>query len=286
MMKIIESPREGMQGFSRIIPTKEKARYINGLLRVGFDVVETGSLVSPKFIPQMADSMEVLKKLDLAGVSTGVMFLAAGSKGAVILADVDEISHLSYPFSISPTFLRHNLNTTVEESLQTAGKIVNLCAQRGKQAVIYISMAFGNPYGDPWNISLLVQWVGELYKMGVRTMPLSNVSIPIGSKLINDVYSTLVPLFPDVEFGLHLHTSGDGWHDRVNAAYMAGCRRFDGVLTGLGGCPMAGGAMLGNLKTEYLVEFAEDKNITLTADKGAMIDMVGKAAKVFLNNEY
>ena len=286
MMKIIESPREGMQGFSRIIPTAEKARYINSLLRVGFDVVETGSLVSPKFIPQMADSMEVLKKLDLTGVSTGVMFLAAGNRGAEALASVDEITHISYPFSISPAFLLHNLNTTMEESLQTAGKIVNLCTQHGKQAVIYISMAFGNPYGDPWNISLLVQWVGELYKLGVRTIPLSNVSIQIGAKQIADVYSTLLPLFPDVEFGLHLHTSGDGWHDKVNAAYLAGCRRFDGVLTGLGGCPMAGGVMLGNLKTEYLVEFAGGNNIPLNIDKGAMEEMVGMAEKVFSNIEY
>ena len=285
MMKIIESPREGMQGFSRIIPTEEKVRYINGLLRVGFDVVETGSLVSPKIIPQMADSMEVLKKLDLSGVATGRMFLVTGNKGAELMAGMDEITHLSYPFSWSPTFLKLNLNTTVEQSLQTAGKIADLCEQRGKQAVIYISMAFGNPYGDPWNISLLVQWVGELYKLGVRTIPLSNVSIQIGAKQIADVYSTLLPLFPDVEFGLHLHTSGGGWHDKVNAAYLAGCRRFDGVLTGLGGCPMAGGVMLGNLKTEYLVEFAGGKNIPLNIDKGAMEEMVGMAEKVFSNIE-
>ncbi|MFZ4521983.1 MAG: hypothetical protein ACOYNC_09765 [Bacteroidales bacterium] len=255
MMKIIESPREGMQGFSRIIPTREKVRYINQLLRVGFDTVEIGSIVSPQLIPQMADSLDVLNSLDLAGTTTNLMFLCVNNRGADLLAGRDEITHISYPFSFSPAFLKLNVNTTVQKSFDTAEYVINLCHAKGKQAVIYISMAFGNPYGDPWNLDILVESVSKLYQAGVRIIPLSNVSMEIEPELISKVFSSLIPFFPDVEFGLHLHTSNQGWREKTAAAYDAGCRRFDGVINGMGGCPMAGKELLGNLKTENLVEF-------------------------------
>jgi hydroxymethylglutaryl-CoA lyase len=286
MMKIIESPREGMQGFSRIIPTGEKVKYINHLLRVGFDTVEIGSLVSPKIIPQMADSLDVLKKLDLAGTTSGRMFLAVNARGAERLAAIDEITHISYPFSFSPAFLALNVNSTVEQSLDTAESVTNLCQKNGKTAVIYISMAFGNPYGDPWSIELLAGWVAKLYRAGARIIPLSNVSMEIDAALITEVYSTLIPLFPDVEFGLHLHTANVGWFDKVNAAYHAGCRRFDGVINGLGGCPMAGKELLGNLKTENLVEFTQVKGIPLNISQTALAEACNVAMDTFLNNEY
>jgi hydroxymethylglutaryl-CoA lyase len=270
MMKIIESPREGMQGFSRIIPTGEKVRYINQLLRVGFDTLEIGSIVSPRLIPQMADSMDVLKKLDLSIKTSNVMFLVVHARGAEIMADADEITHISYPFSFSSTFLKLNVNSTVDQSLDTTEIVTGLCNKSGKQAVIYISMAFGNSYGDPWSIDLLVEWVGKLHEAGARIIPLSNVSMEIDAAMITEVYSTLIPLFPDVEFGLHLHTSNHGWYEKVNAAYMSGCRRFDGVINGWGGCPMAGKALLGNLKTENLLEFAAGKGIPLNISQTAL----------------
>ncbi len=284
MIKIIESPREGMQGFSRIIPTGEKVRYINHLLRVGFDTVEVGSIVSTRLIPQMADSLDVLKELDLAGVSSNVMFLAVNARGAEMLSAVDGITHISYPFSFSPTFLKHNVNSTVDKSLETTALTTSLCKQSGKEAVIYISMAFGNPYGDPWSIGILADWVGKLHQAGVRTIPLSNVSIEIDSTLISRVYATLIPMFPDIEFGLHLHTSNNGWFEKVNAAYMAGCRRFDGVINGWGGCPMAGKELLGNLKTENLISYAARNKFPLNIDQSVLLEAYQVASEIFLDD--
>ena len=282
MMKIIESPREGMQGFSRIIPTGEKVGYINRLLRVGFDTIEIGSIVSSRVIPQMADSLDVLKKLDLTGTTSNLMFLAVHTRGAALLAEIGEITHISYPFAFSPTFLELNVSSTVAQSLDTAESVISLCQQKRKQAVIYISMAFGNPYGDPWSIDALVEWVGKLRQAGARTIPLSNVSIEIDTALITRVYSTLIPSFPDVEFGLHLHTANHGWYEKVLAAYNAGCRRFDGVINGLGGCPMAGNEMLGNLKTENLVEFAEVNGISLNISRTDLAEACKVAGETFI----
>jgi len=281
MMKIIESPREGMQGFSRIIPTGEKVRYINHLLRVGFDTVEIGSIVSSRVIPQMADSLDVLKKLDITGTTSNLMFLAVHSRGAEVLTGIDEITHISYPFSFAPTFLKLNVNSTVAQSLETAESVINLCHKTGKQAVIYISMAFGNPYGDPWNIDALVEWVGRLHQAGARIIPLSNVSMEIDASLITEIYAALIPMFPDMEFGLHLHTSNHGWYEKVLAAYTAGCRRFDGVINGWGGCPMAGKEMLGNLKTENLIEFAEVKGISLNISHTDLVEAYKVAMDTF-----
>ncbi|MEI6681354.1 MAG: hydroxymethylglutaryl-CoA lyase [Bacteroidota bacterium] len=270
MIRIIESPREGMQGFPRIIPTMEKVRYINELLKVGFDVVEVGSRVSPKIIPQMADSMEVLNLIDFTGSRSGRMVLATGVRSVELLALKTEITHISYPFSFSPAFLRLNLNTTVEQSLETVGTLTNLSLQHGKHAVIYISMAFGNPYAEPWSHDILAGWVRKLYQAGATTIVLSNVSIELDPLLIFEVYSRLIPLFPAVELGLHLHTTNYGWYEQVNAAYMAGCRRFDSVTGGHGGCPMTGKKMLGNLDTRNLLEFATKKKMTVNIDRKAL----------------
>jgi len=281
MIRIIESPREGMQGFSRVIPAVEKIRYINRLLRVGFDTVEIGSVVSPKAVPQMADSLEVLKGLDFSGVTTKRMFLAVNDRGAEILAGTEEITHISYPFSFSPMFLKLNVRATVEQSFDTVKHVVSLCHGSGKQAVIYISMAFGNPYGDPWSPGMLLEWVGELYRAGARIIPLSNVSTEIDPDMISAVFSALVPAFPDVEFGLHLHTANHDWYDKVAAAYRAGCRRFDGVMNGWGGCPMTGEELLGNLKTENLVDFAKMKGIRLNIDQEEFMEACRAAGEVF-----
>jgi hydroxymethylglutaryl-CoA lyase len=280
-MKIIESPREGMQGFPRIIPLMEKVRYIQHLFRVGFDTIEIGSVVSPKVIPQMADSLEILKKLDLSHTSTNRMCLAVNVRGAEILAMKDTLTHISYPFSFSPTFLKLNVNSTVEQSFDVTETLIDLCLKSRKQPVIYISMAFGNPYGDPWSMGLLAEWVGKLYHAGARIIAFSNVSVEIDAALITQVYSTLIPMFPDVEFGLHLHTTNVGWYDKVNAAYLSGCRRFDGVINGWGGCPMAGKEMLGNLKTENLITFAEEKKRLGNIDQTAFAEVCKMAEEVF-----
>ncbi len=270
-----------MQGFPRIIPTGEKVRYIDLLLRAGFDTVETGSIVSPRLIPQMADSLEVFGKLNVSGNTANRMFLALNSRGAGMLAEIENITHIAYPFSFSPAFLKLNVNATVEQSFETVRLVADLSRQHGKQAVIYISMAFGNPYGDPWSINLLVEWVKKLHDAGARIIALSNVSMEISKEMITMVYSTLIPIFSDVEFGLHLHTGNEGWYEKVDAAYNAGCRRFDGVINGLGGCPMAGKEMLGNLKTENLVEYINQNNLTSTINQDMLIEACLVAKELF-----
>lgn len=281
-MKIIESPREGMQGFSRLISASDKIRFVNALLRVGFDTVETGSIVSSKVIPQMADSLEVLEKMDYQGSKSHRMMLAVNDRGARLIGEIDSVTHISYPFSFTPTFLRLNVNSTVEKSLETVEQVMEICRNTRKKAVIYISMAFGNPYGDPWSIDLLCEWVGKLYTAGVRIIPLSNVSTEIDATLISEVYSTLIPLYPEIEFGLHLHTANQGWFEKVDAAWNAGCRRFDGVINGWGGCPMAGKELLGNLKTENLIEFAQQKKAMINLDQDALDEVYTLAREIYL----
>jgi hydroxymethylglutaryl-CoA lyase len=269
-MKIIESPREGMQSLNFTIPAEKKVRYIQQLLSVGFDTVEVGSIVSRTLIPQMADTLEVLQQLDYSTTHSNRMVLVVNTKGAEILSGVKEVTHLSYPFSVSSTFLKKNLNTTTVQSLQTVSEIANICERSGKTLVIYISMAFGNPYGDPWNLGLLMGGIHQLKKLGIKIIPLSNVALEIGHDLIRKVFSNLIPEFPSTEFGLHLHTSNKDWHENVMAAYEAGCRRFDSVVSGYGGCPMTGKEMLGNLKTENLVEFARSQGKAGNLDMKAL----------------
>ncbi|MCX6287527.1 MAG: hydroxymethylglutaryl-CoA lyase [Bacteroidetes bacterium] len=278
-MKIIESPREGMQGLERFIPTGHKAEYVNALLKAGFDTVEVGSSVSPRAIPQMRDSMEVLNMLDLSSNRSKLMMLVVNKQGADRIAGRDEISCISYPFSFSPEFLKRNLNTTYDEALGTVDYLLNLCSRRNKTLVLYISMAFGNPYGEEWTPEKLIESVEKVQKMGARTIPLSNVSVPISKETVSDVYSMLSHDFPCVEFGLHLHTSGENWFGVVDAAYQQGCRRFDSVIGGLGGCPMANSSMLGNLKTEDLLEFAGHQKLISGIDPSAIAIAAGLAKK-------
>jgi len=281
MIRIIESPREGMQGFPRLIPAREKAEYISQLLKTGFDTVEIGSFVSPRFIPQMADSLDVIRMIDFSATNSSCMFLVVNTKGAECMVKVPEVSHLSFPFSFSPTFLKHNVNRTVDQYFETAGAFIDLCHNNLKSPVIYMSMAFGNPYGDPWSIDKLAEWCGKLHRSGARTICLSNVSIEIDASVISEVFSHLIPDFPDVEFGLHLHTSAEGWHEKVDAAFRAGCRRFDSVIHGLGGCPMSGDKMLGNLATQNLVQFASEKNMIGAFDLAEFEKSCMVAEKIF-----
>ena len=271
-----------MQGLNNFIPTDVKIRYINSLLKVGFDTVEVGSFVSPKAIPQMSDSVEVLKQIEKTETRAKRMILVVNLKGAEQASQIDSVDSISFPFSISPKFTELNLKSNTDKLLGTLDDIVNICDRSNKSLVVYISMAFGNPYNDEWNLEILSDWVNLLNDMGVTTIPLSNVTIEIDSGLIEDVFSLLIPQFPSIEFGLHLHTTNDHWYEKVEAAYKHGCRRFDGVMSGMGGCPMTGKEMLGNLATENLVKFLENKNENpKDLDRKAFNDASKLAGEIF-----
>lgn len=282
MIRIIDSPREAFQGFSGIIPTEDKVRYINLLMQTGFDTVETGSLASAALIPQLADSSLILDLIDKPA-DTNLMMLSVSLKSAEKIAFHPKVTHIAYPHSISPSFLYRNLKTTGDKSLENTAGIVDLCDKNSKTPVIYISMAFGNPYHDPWSPEMLTDHVARLVENGAHIITLSNVSVPVEPDLISEIFSTLMPLFPEIEIGLHLHTTDDDWYEKVNAAWEAGCRRFDGVLQGLGGCPMTGDELLPNLKTENLVKFAERNGVSCGIDMNIMEEAVKTMASLFKN---
>lgn len=261
MIKIIESPREGIQGVEHIIPTSSKIRFVNHLLKVGFDTVEVGSIVNPKVVPQMADTMELIGNLDISNSRSERMVLVMSRRGAERVAPLELITALSYPFSFTPSFLEKNVRSTVEQVFSITAEVINQSARYGKKAVIYISYAYGNPYGDPWHIDLLLDWIGKLRNIGAQIIPLSNVSLEIEATMIHEVFSTIMREYPDLEFGLHLHHGEGDWSSKVEAAYLAGCRRFDTVLNGFGGCPMSGHELMGNLSTQDLVRYLHEKQL-------------------------
>ncbi len=280
-IKIIESPRDAMQGLVRFIPTKDKVRYINSLLKVGFDTIDFGSFVSPKAIPQLKDTAEVLKQLDLTSSNSKLLAIVGNKRGGKTATEFDEISYLGYPFSISPTFLKRNINSTIADSRQTVDDLLNICAQKNKTLVVYISMAFGNPYGDEWNCEIVANWVEMLYNMGVRIIPLSDTVGISTRKSINCLYSALVPEFTEIEFGFHLHTTVRHWYKKINAAFLNGCKRFDTVINGLGGCPMAENRLVGNLRTSNLLEYFEINYISVKIDEKAFEEAFEIALDVF-----
>lgn len=285
MIKIIESPREAMQGIVPFIPTEKKVQYINALLKVGFDTVEIGSLVSLKAIPQMSDTLKVLESMGMTETRSKKMVLVVNPKGAQTAAVLGSVDSICFPFSLSPRFTELNLNSTLEKQTETVIEISEICNRLKKEFIVYISMSFGNPYGDEWNIEILTGWVEKLKKIGVKTIPLSNVSVEIDRTLIAEVFSTLTKRFPEIEFGLHLHTTNADWKEKVEAAYNNGCRRFDSVLHGMGGCPMTGKEMLGNLATENLISFLENKNlIPVGFDHQAFADAGKLTSDIFKDN--
>lgn len=280
-IKIIESPRDAMQGLTRFIPTNDKARYINALLKVGFDTIDFGSFVSPKAIPQLKDTEEVLSKLDLSVSETKLLVIIGNQRGAETAARYDEIQYLGYPFSISPTFLKRNINSTIEKSVKTVEELLNICDKANKELVVYISMAFGNPYGDQWNPDVVADWIDRLYKMGVRIIPLSDTVGISSKKSIALLFSTLVPEFPDIEFGFHLHTTIRHWYRKINAAFINGCKRFDTVINGLGGCPMAENRLVGNLRTSNLLEYFEINYVPIEINEEAFEEAFELALEIF-----
>lgn len=280
-VKIIECPRDAMQGMHDFIATETKVAYINQLLKVGFDSIDFGSFVSPKAIPQMRDTAEVLAKLDLSTTSSKLLAIVANERGAMDACQYPEIQYLGYPFSISETFQLRNTNATLAESVERTKSIQELCQANGKQLVVYISMGFGNPYGDPWNVDIVQKWVDELIPMGIGIFSLSDTIGCSNPENISYLFSNLIPAYPTVEFGAHLHTHPASWREKIDAAWRSGCRRFDGALRGYGGCPMAKDELTGNMATENLLSYFDDQGVDTGLDKQAFFQGLAMVNSVF-----
>ena len=254
-VKIVECPRDAMQGIKAFIPTQTKITYIQSLLRVGFDTLDFGSFVSPKSIPQMQDTAEVLAGLDLSQTKSKLLAIIANTRGAAEASLHKEIHYLGFPFSISENFQMRNTHKSIAESLVTLNEILEIAAKSNKEVVAYLSMGFGNPYGDPWNVEIVGEWTNTLSEMGVKILSLSDTIGSSTPEVINYLFSNLIPQYPEIEFGAHLHTTPDKWHEKVDSAYKAGCRRFDGAIQGFGGCPMAKDDLTGNMPTEKRLSY-------------------------------
>ncbi len=282
-LKLIECPRDAMQGIKPFIDTQVKADYINSLLKIGFNTVDFGSFVSPKAIPQMRDTAAVLSKLNLDNTKTNLLAIVANVRGAKEASQFDEINYLGYPFSISENFQMRNTSRTRMESLKILEEILSIASKKNKEVVAYLSMGFGNPYGDPWDVDIVAKWTETLVNMGVKILSLSDTIGASDAKTISYLFSNLMPMYPKIEFGAHLHTTPTSWFEKVDAAYTAGCRRFDGAMLGYGGCPMAKDELTGNMPTEMLVKYFEDKKIETFLSKSAFLKSYKKSQSVFLN---
>ncbi|MCH3882953.1 MULTISPECIES: hydroxymethylglutaryl-CoA lyase [Tenacibaculum] len=281
-VKIIECPRDAMQGIkSHFISTEKKVLYINSLLKVGFDTIDFGSFVSPKAIPQMRDTAEVLSKLDLSSTTSKLLAIVANVRGANDASQFEEIDYLGYPFSISENFQMRNTHKTISQSIETLQEILSIANRTNKEVVAYLSMGFGNPYGDPWNVEIVGEWTEKLSKMGVKILSLSDTIGSSTPEVIDYLFSNLIPQYPTIEFGAHLHTTPDKWHEKVNAAYKAGCMRFDGAIKGYGGCPMAKDDLTGNMPTEKLLSYFTTEKAETGIKPMSFESAYNKALEVF-----
>ncbi len=269
MIKLIECPRDAMQGLHDFVPTHTKADYINILLQVGFDTLDFGSFVSPKAIPQLKDTAEVLAKLNLSSSTSKLLAIVANVRGVQDAVKHEQITYLGFPFSISETFQQRNTNSGISQSLKTVEEIMNLCSRHHKQAVVYLSMGFGNPYGDEWSHELVERRTEELINRGVKIISLSDTIGVSDPEKINYIFPHLVKRFPETEFGIHLHSNPSSWKEKIEAAYKSGCKRFDTALKGYGGCPMAADDLTGNIATENVIAYlnAQGENLNLNMDK-------------------
>jgi hydroxymethylglutaryl-CoA lyase len=281
-MKLIECPRDAMQGWAHPITTADKVNYLNALLQVGFDTIDFGSFVSPKAIPQMADTAEVLTKLQIPANGSRLLAIVANQRGAEEAVMFDEITYLGYPFSISETFQLRNTNKTIAESLELVQTLQELCIKNRKQLVVYISMGFGNPYGDPYDAGIAAQWVSELAGMDISIISLADTVGVAEPATITRLFKELVPAYPAVEFGAHFHSAPHNWEEKVTAAYHQGCRRFDSTIKGIGGCPMAKDELVGNLATEKLLWFCKQHNEAVNLDAAALQQAQHLAERIFI----
>lgn len=281
-LKIIECPRDAMQGLKEFIPTEIKITYINKLMKVGFDTIDFGSFVSPKVIPQMKDTAKVLSQLDFSKTNSKLLVITANERGANDASTLEEIDYLGYPFSISETFQQRNTNASIEESLMRLEKIQSIAQKSKKSVVLYLSMGFGNHYGDSWSPEIVIKWMNRLKKdLEIKIFALSDTVGVATPKIISEVLHQVLPEFPDTEIGVHLHTTLDTYHEKVKAAYDAGCRRFDGAIRGFGGCPMAEDELVGNMPTERMIQWFDNHNIQTNINQEALKDAIQFSHSVF-----
>lgn len=280
-IKIIECPRDAMQGIKTFIPTAQKVKYLQALLRVGFDTIDFGSFVSPKAIPQMQDTAEVLAQLDLAQTQSKLLAIIANTQGASLASQHAAIQYLGFPFSISENFQMRNTHKTIAESIITLQEILEIADKSNKEVVTYISMGFGNPYGDPWNVEIVGEWTEKLATMGVEILSLSDTVGSSTPEVIEYLFSNLIPKYPNIEFGAHLHTTPDKWFEKIDAAYKAGCRRFDGAIQGFGGCPMAKDDLTGNMPTEKLLSYFTTQKEKTNTSPMSFESAYNEASKLF-----
>ena len=294
-IKLIECPRDAMQGWKKFIPTEKKIAYINSLLKVGFDTIDFGSFVSPKAIPQMADTAEVVRSLELgvgsqelgvgsieSGVmSTKLLAIVANMRGAEEASVFDEITYLGFPFSVSETFQQRNTNSSIEQSLERVEEIQNLCIKTGKKLVVYMSMGFGNPYGDRYSEEIVFEWVNQLVALDIGIISLADTVGVATPEQVYDMTEYLVDSLPGIEIGVHLHSTPDNWNEKLEAAVRAGCKRFDGALKGIGGCPMADDELVGNMNSERMIEYFEKNNLLAGLNKEALAESLRIAGEIF-----
>ena len=281
MIQLVECPRDAMQGWASIIPTRQKIEYINSLLEVGFHTIDFGSFVSAKAIPQMADTVEVLKGLHTTGSVSKLLAIVANVRGAEEACRYENISYLGFPFSVSPTFQQRNTNSSPEESLDRVSHIQELCQNHGKELVVYLSMGFGNPYGDPYNETVLMDGAASIVQRGIRIISLADTVGLARPEQVSFALNTLLPQYPDTLFGVHLHSSPETLTTKLEAALDAGCHRFDGALKGIGGCPMAGNDLIGNMKMETIIAHLEERNLVNNINKTALRKSLDLASKIF-----
>ncbi len=278
---LVECPRDAMQGWKAFIPTEQKIQYLNQLLKVGFDVLDCGSFVSPKAIPQMADTATVIKNLDCSFTDTKLLVIVANERGAAEAVIFDQIHSLGFPFSISPQFQMRNTNSSMEESLIRVEAIQELCIKHKKELVIYLSMGFGNPYEDAYSEDILLNWVSKMVAMNIKILSLADTVGLASHNQIQQALIKILPEFPNVEIGVHLHASSFNWKDKLTAAFDAGCYRFDGALKGIGGCPMAQDDLVGNMDTELMIPYFQSKNVLKTINLEELLAASSIASTIF-----
>ncbi|MEP7372951.1 MAG: hydroxymethylglutaryl-CoA lyase [Chitinophagaceae bacterium] len=281
-IKLIECPRDAMQGWKTFIPTEKKVGYINSLLKIGFDTIDFGSFVSSKAIPQMVDTAQVLRNLNLGVSHSKLLAIVANLRGAEEASMFDAISYLGFPFSVSETFQQRNTNSSIQESLERVEDMQNICVKTGKKLVIYISMGFGNPYDDPWSEEIVFEWVNKMVALDIEIISLADTVGVATAEQVYDMTSYLMESLPGVEIGVHLHSTPDNWKEKLEAAVRAGCRRFDGALKGIGGCPMADDELVGNMDSELMIQYFKERRILPSLNEDALKESLRIAGEIFI----
>ena len=279
-LKLIECPRDAMQGWANWIPTEKKIAYLNQLLKVGFDTLDFGSFVSPKAIPQMADTATVYEALEES--DTKLLAIIANIRGAETAINFQRIKYLGFPFSISETFQQRNTNSSIAEAFKTVEVIQNLCQKTDKEMVIYFSMGFGNPYGDAFNVEIVADWAEKMSILGIKIIALSDTVGLANSQTIKELYTSLLPSYPHIEFGGHFHANSENWQMKIQTAFQAGCLRFDGAIGGFGGCPMAEDELVGNINTQNVIQFFENQGVELGLEKNEFEKSVKMSREIFV----